>query len=60
MLKEFRGDILDVPTLSHLLGISRMTIFRYRKLKDPLPSHKARGKVFFFKADVERWLRERA
>ena len=32
-LKEFRGDLLDIDTLACLLEVSRMTIFRYRKLK---------------------------
>ena len=59
MLKEFRGDILDVPTLAEFMGVCKMTIYRYMKLKDPLPGHKAKGKIFFFKTDVEKWLRSR-
>lgn len=58
-LKEFRGDILDVDTLSKIMGICKMTIYRYLKLKDPLPGHKAKGKIFFFREEVERWLRDR-
>lgn len=57
-VKEFRGDILDVSTLAKLMGICNMTIYRYLKLKDPLPGHKAKGKYFFFREDVERWIRE--
>ncbi len=59
MLKEFRGDILDVPTLAKLLGVCKMTIYRYLKLKDPLPGHKAKGKILFFKEEVEAWLKSR-
>ena len=59
MLKEFGGDILDVPTLAKFMGVCRMTIYRYLKLKDPLPGHKAKGKFFFFKEEVERWIGER-
>ena len=58
MLKEFQGDILDVDTLAKLMGVCKMTVYRYLKLKDPLPGHKAKGKIFFFKEEVERWLRE--
>jgi hypothetical protein len=48
-MKEFRGEILDVDTLSKLMGVCKMTVYRYRALKDPLPGHKAKGKIFFFK-----------
>jgi len=58
MLKEFRGDILDVPTLAHLMGVCKMTIYRYLKLRDPLPGHKAKGKIFFFPDEVERWIKD--
>jgi predicted DNA-binding transcriptional regulator AlpA len=55
---EFRG-MLDVETVSKLMGVCKMTIYRYMKLKDPLPHHKAKGKYFFFPEEVQRWLRER-
>lgn len=58
-MKEFRGDILDVETLSKIMGVCKMTIYRYLKLKDPLPGHKAKGKIFFFKEDVEKCLRDK-
>jgi len=58
MMKEFKGDILDVDTLSRAMGVCKMTVYRYMKLKDPLPGHKAKGKIFFFKDEVERWLKE--
>lgn len=59
MIKEFRGDILDVQSLAQLMGVCEMTIYRYLKLRDPLPGHKGKGKIFFFKEEVERWLKER-
>ncbi len=59
MLKEFRGEVLDVPTLAELMGVCRMTIYRYLKLRDPLPGHKAKGKIFFLREEVEKWIRER-
>lgn len=59
MLKEFRGDVLDVDTLAKLLGVHKMTIYRYLKLKDPLPGHRAKGKYFFFREEVEAWLKEK-
>lgn len=59
MLREFRGNILDVSTLAKLMGVCNMTIYRYLKLRDPLPGHKAKGKIFFFKEEVENWLRNR-
>jgi excisionase family DNA binding protein len=58
-MKEFRGDILDVETLAKVMGVCSMTIYRYLKLKDPLPGHKAKGKYLFFREEVERWLRNR-
>jgi excisionase family DNA binding protein len=58
MLKEFRGEILDVATLAKLMGVCQMTVYRYLKLKDPLPGHKARGKIFFFREEVEKWIRQ--
>lgn len=59
MLKEFRGDILDVPTLAELMGVCNMSIYRYLKLKDPLPAHRVKGKYLFFRDEVERWLRDK-
>ncbi len=59
MVVEFRGDILDVPTLAKLLGLCPMTIYRYLKLRDPLPGHKVKGKYLFFREEVERWIKER-
>lgn len=59
MIKEFKGEILDVETLAELIGVCKMTVYRYLKLKDPLPGHKAKGKIFFFKEEVERWLKEK-
>lgn len=59
MLREFKGDILDVETLASVMGICKMTVYRYLKLKDPLPGHKAKGKYLFFREEVERWLRNR-
>lgn len=59
MLRDFRGDILDVETLAQVMGICKMTIYRYLRLKDPLPGHKAKGKYLFFREEVERWLRDR-
>ena len=59
-LKEFRGDILDVPTLAKLMNVCPMTIYRHMKRKDPLPGHKVGGKYLFFREDVERWIRVRA
>lgn len=59
MLREFRGDILDVPTLAKLMGVCNMTIYRYLRLKDPLPGHRARGKIFFFPDEVQKWLRDK-
>lgn len=59
MVREFKGDILDVETLAQVMGICKMTIYRYLKLKDPLPAHKAKGKYLFFRDEVERWLRDR-
>lgn len=59
MLREFKGDILGVETLAKVMGVCSMTIYRYLKLKDPLPGHKAKGKYFFFREEVERWLRNR-
>ncbi len=41
------------------MNLCPMTIYRYMKLRDPLPGHKAKGKYFFFLEEVERWLRER-
>jgi excisionase family DNA binding protein len=58
-MKEFVGDLLDVETLAKLMGVCKMTVYRYLKLKDPLPGHKAKGKYFFFREEVERWIRER-
>jgi predicted DNA-binding transcriptional regulator AlpA len=57
-LQEFRGDILDVPTLAKLMGVCKMTVYRYLRLKDPLPGHRAKGKYFFFREEVERWIKE--
>lgn len=59
MFREFRGDLLDVATLAKFMGVCKMTVYRYLKLKDPLPGHKARGKYLFFREEVERWIRER-
>ena len=59
MLKEFRGDILDVPTLAKFMGVCTMTIYRYLKMKDPIPGHRVRGKYLFFREEVERWIREK-
>ncbi len=58
MLREFRGDILDVPTLAKLMNVCKMTIYRYLKLKDPLPGHKAKGKIFFLKEEVQEWIKQ--
>ncbi|MBM4308809.1 MAG: helix-turn-helix domain-containing protein [Deltaproteobacteria bacterium] len=59
MLKEFRGDLLDVDTLAKFMGVCKMTIYRYLRLKDPLPGHKVKGKILFFRDEVERWLRDK-
>ncbi len=59
LLKNQKAEILDVPTVARFLGVCTMTIYRYMKLKDPLPGHKARGKFLFFKDEVERWIRAR-
>jgi len=58
-VKEFRGDILDVSTLAKLMGVCNMTVYRYLKLKDPLPGHRAKGKYFFFQEEVQKWLRDK-
>jgi predicted DNA-binding transcriptional regulator AlpA len=58
-MPEFRGTVLNVQTLAKLWGVCQMTIYRYLKLRDPLPGHKASGKIFFFKDEVERWLKEK-
>jgi len=58
-MNEFRGDILDVPTLAKLMGVCEMTIYRHLKRKDRLPGHKVGGKYLFFREEVERWIRER-
>ena len=58
-LTEFRGDILDVPTLAKLMKVCPMTIYRHMKKKDPLPGHRVGGKYLFFREDVERWIRDR-
>ena len=59
-MREFRGDLLNVDGLSKLMGVCRLIIYRYLKpLKDPPPGYKAKGKIFFFKGEVERWLRSR-
>lgn len=58
-MKEFRGEMLDVPTLAKLMGVCSMTIYRHLKDKDPLPGHKIKGKYLFFREEVERWIRER-
>jgi excisionase family DNA binding protein len=58
-LTEFRGDILDVPTLAKLMGVCQMTIYRHMKKKDPLPGHRVGGKYLFFREEVERWIRDR-
>ena len=39
-LNEFRGDILDVPTLAKLMNVCPMTIYRHMKKKDPLPLYR--------------------
>ncbi len=59
LLKNQKAEILDVPTVAKLLGVCNMTIYRYMKLKDPLPGHKARGKFLFFRNEVEAWLKEK-
>ena len=59
MLKEFRGDILDVATLAKLMGRCEMTIYRYLKSKDPIPGHKVGGKYLFFREEVMKWIGER-
>ena len=58
MTKEFKGDILDVDSLSKVMGCCKMTVYRYMKLKDPLPGHKAKGKYLFFWSEVQAWLKE--
>jgi excisionase family DNA binding protein len=59
MIKDFREDILDVDTLSKIMGVCEMTIYRHMKRKDPLPGHMVGGKYLFFREEVERWIRER-
>lgn len=56
-MREFRGDILDVPTLAKLLGCCEMTIYRHLKRKDKLPGHKVGDKYLFFREEVEAWIR---
>ena len=58
MFREFKGDILDVPTLAKVMGICPMTIYRHMKRKDPLPGHRVGGKYLFFREEVERWIKE--
>jgi len=58
-MKEFRGDILDVDTLAKLMGVCKMTIYRYLKLRDPLPGHRVKGKYLFFKEEVLKWIGEK-
>ena len=57
-LQEFRGDILDVPTLAKLMNVCAMTIYRHMKRKDPLPGYRVGGKFLFFREEVERWIKE--
>lgn len=57
MFREFKGDILDVEILAKILGVCKMTIYRYLKMEDPLPGHKVRGKILFFKEEVEAWIK---
>ena len=59
MIKEFRGDILDVSTLAQMMGVCSMTIYRHLKRKDPIPGHKVGGKYLFFREEVEEWIREK-
>jgi excisionase family DNA binding protein len=59
MSKEFRGDILDVPTLAKLMGCCSMTIYRHLRRKDPIPGHKVGGKYLFFREEVLRWIAEK-
>lgn len=58
-MKEFRGEILDVPTLAEFMGVCPMTIYRHLKKRDPIPGHKVGGKYLFFREEVERWIREK-
>ena len=58
-MKEFRGDILDVQSLAQLMGVCEMTIYRYLKLRDPLPGHKVGGKYLFFREEVLKWVAEK-
>jgi excisionase family DNA binding protein len=59
MIKEFKGEILDVETLAKFMGVCSMTIYRHLKRKDPIPGHKVGGKYLFFREEVERWIREK-
>lgn len=57
MIKEFKGEILDVETLAKLMGCCTMTIYRYLKRKEPIPGHKVGGKYLFFREEVEHWIK---
>ena len=59
VLRNLRIEILDVPTLAKSIGRCEMSIYRYLKLKDPIPGHNVGGKYLFFKEEVLRWLRDR-
>ncbi len=57
VLKNLKAEVLDVSTLAEFLGVCEMTIYRWTKLRDPIPFHKASGKLLFFKDDVVKWIR---
>lgn len=59
VLKNRKPETLDVSGVAELMKVCPMTIYRYLKMKDPLPSYKARGKLLFFKDEVLQWIRNK-
>ena len=56
ILKNLKVEILDVTALGKYLNRSSKTIYRWMKLKDPLPFHKVGGRFIFFKDEVLQWI----
>jgi predicted DNA-binding transcriptional regulator AlpA len=51
-------DLVGVPEIAELLGVSRPTAWRYVRRDDwPEPAAEVRGKRLWKRSDVERWWR---